>query len=828
MSASLKKSLLLSFLISFQLSGQIIGKVTDTFGEAIPSVNIFIKDTYTGTTTNNNGEYVLNVRETGEYTVVFQYLGFETQTKTIHPARFPFELNVTLSEEVTSLNEVIITKSEDPAYRIIRETIKNQNSNLNRFDAYTADFYSRGLWKLSDLPDKILGQEVGDLEGAIDTVTRSGIIYLSETISEIAYEKPNNFKERIIASKVSGNDNGFSFNNALSANLSFYENTMNFNAPIVSPIATNALNYYRYKLEGIFYEGSKLINKIEVIPRRPKDNVWEGYLYIVEDDWQLYGVDLNTTGDALQIPFVDELFIKQNFQYDSEIQAWVRTLQTIDFKFKFLVIKGDGKFIAQYSNYNFNPEFRKQTFTNELLSFEPNANKKDSLYWNQIRPVPLTTEEIEDYIKKDSIATVRNSKTYLDSTDAVENKFHVTDVLFGYTYRNSYEKWSLGYESPLMHISFNTVQGTKGKAGVFYQKSFDENRTNYIYSKVMADYGMAEGRLRFEGEIIRNYNFTNRMRWRLSGGSRVQQFNRNNPISNLLNSITSLYFERNYMKLYELNYASAEYGQEVINGLHLSASVAYENRKPLFNNSEQVIIRNKNAEYTSNNPWVPEIFGIPPFSDHDVIRSTLNARIVFNQKYFSNPEMKMNLGNSKLPIFNLGVENGIGIDSKTYDFTHFKIGANQTISIGNKGRFIYNLNAGTFVADDYISPTDYKHFNGNQTRIGTHSDYINVFNLLPYYEFSTKNTYFEGHFEHNFKGWILGKIPGINLLNWNLVAGGHLLATERKPYSEVSIGFDNVGFGQFRMLRIDYVHSFYANQNKGAFIFGLKFLQVFN
>ena len=60
------------------------------------------------------------------------------------------------------------------------------------------------------------------------------------------------------------------------------------------------------------------------------------------------------------------------------------------------------------------------------------------------------------------------------------------------------------------------------------------------------------------------------------------------------------------------------------------------------------------------------------------------------------------------------------------------------------------------------------------------------------------------------------------------MAGGHLLATERKPYSEVSIGFDNVGFGQFRMLRIDYVHSFYANQNKGAFIFGLKFLQVFN
>ena len=104
-------------------------------------------------------------------------------------------------------------------------------------------------------------------------------------------------------------------------------------------------------------------------------------------------------------------------------------------------------------------------------------------------------------------------------------------------------------------------------------------------------------RLRFEGEIIRNYNFTNRMRWRLSGGSRVQQFNRNNPISNLLNSVTSLYFERNYMKLYELNYASAEYSQEVTNGLHIDASVAYENRKPLFNNSEQVVMKQKCSLY---------------------------------------------------------------------------------------------------------------------------------------------------------------------------------------------------------------------------------------
>src|SRR5690606_42107523 len=61
-----------------------------------------------------------------------------------------------------------------------------------------------------------------DFDGMLDS-TRTGIIYLSETISEIAYQKPDKFTEKIIASKVSGNDNGFSFNSAQSANISFYE-----------------------------------------------------------------------------------------------------------------------------------------------------------------------------------------------------------------------------------------------------------------------------------------------------------------------------------------------------------------------------------------------------------------------------------------------------------------------------------------------------------------------------------------------------------------------------------------------------------------------------
>src|SRR5690554_249890 len=541
----LQKFLLLLILISANISAQVAGKVTDINGEPLPYVNIYLQDSYTGTTSNDDGNYSLNISENGEYRIIFQFLGYKSITKIIAPTSFPHILNVTLQEETTSLDEVVLNTQEDPAYRIIRETIAQRKENLEKLSEYTADFYSRGLWRVKDIPEKIFGQEVGDFDGALDS-TRTGIVYLSETISEIAYQKPDRFTEKIIASKVSGNDNGFSFNSAQSANLSFYENTIEINMALVSPIANNAMGYYKYKLDGVFYEGSKLINKIEVIPRRPKDRVWHGYLYIVEDDWQIYGIDLSTTGAAIQIPFVSDLTVKQNFKFDPQNDFWVKISQTIDFGFGLLGMKGDGRFTAVYSNYDFNPEFTKRTFTNEVLSFEDGANKKDSLFWKGIRPVLLTDEELKDYVRRDSIQVLRRSKPYLDSLDSASNKVGFLSPLMGYTYKNSYKKWSVGYDGPLTTINFNTVQGWKGNAGLFFRKWYDENQTNLISAAINADYGLAEDRLRFEGFILRNFNWKDKLRFWISGGSKVSQFNASEPISPLINMISTLTFERNY------------------------------------------------------------------------------------------------------------------------------------------------------------------------------------------------------------------------------------------------------------------------------------------
>lgn len=182
--------------------------------EPIAFASIYVEGTYIGTTTNNSGQYTLTFPENGTYNVVFKSLGYKTQVVEIVLNGAAVTKDITLTEELTTLDAVVITNGEDPAYRIIREAINNREANRKKFSSYTADFYSRGFWYMDDVPEKFLGEEIGDLEGSLDSLTRSGIVYLSETVSEIAYDAPDNFKERIVASKVSGDDNGFSVNSA--------------------------------------------------------------------------------------------------------------------------------------------------------------------------------------------------------------------------------------------------------------------------------------------------------------------------------------------------------------------------------------------------------------------------------------------------------------------------------------------------------------------------------------------------------------------------------------------------------------------------------------
>ena len=815
----MKKLFLLFVLLFIPMSilAQVKGKVTDTQKNPLSFVSVYLEKTLTGTTTNDNGGYVLKIQKKGKHTIIFQTLGYQTLKKEVNITSFPFELNIELEEENIQLEEVVISTKDNPANAIIRNVIANKDKITDKFSKYTANFYSRGLYKIKEAPEKWLGRSLGDFGGGLDS-TRSGIVYLSETISEITYQKsPTKFKEKITASKVSGKDNGPSFNRAEDANINFYENGVELGNDLISPLSSNAFSYYRFKLIGTFYaKNGKLINKIKLLPKRKNDPVFSGSIYIVEDDWAIYGSDVTVTGAQVNFPAIDLLSLKQGYNYSEENDSWVLISQTIEFQINFLMWKFDGKFSSAYSNYNFTPKINIGTFSNEVLAFAKEATKKDDVYWREIRPVPLTADEVKDYSIKDSIELVRKSKKYLDSINKKQNKLNLLSPITGYTFRNSFEKWSLYFNGLLGNSGFNTVQGLNTTLGFNYFKRLND-KGKWWNSGVKANYSFSDKRLRPTFFFTKKWNNISRPQIGVSGGVTTGQFNGREPISALDNTIRSLYLRDNYFKIYEKEFAKITYSEEIKNGIFFSTSLEYANRKPLFNTNNYSFARqSKNAPYTSNNPLDKTDYENAAFTAHKIATLNIGATFVFNQKYLSYPDRKFNMGNEKYPSLTVNYRKNFAASNANLNSDLFTANLKQDISVGNYGDFSYNVKGGLFLKKKDIAFMDNLQANGNQLTFVTVNQ-LNSFDLLPYYKYFTNDKYAEMHLEHNFRGAILSKIPLLNRLNFHIVAGGKgLFMADKNPYTESAIGLSNIGFGKWRFLRIDYVHSNYGGiKNEG-------------
>lgn len=822
----MKKIILLLLLLSNPIYSQVRGTVTDTNGNPISFVNIYLKDTYTSTTSNDLGRFEINLKIPGIYVVLFQYLGYKTEKVVVTIEKIPVNIDVQLKEEDFQLNEIVVSKKDNPAIAIMKNAIANRKENSAKTAKYKCDFYSRGVIKVKDLPKKFMGQEITEFDDVVDS-TRSGILYLSETVSKIIFQKPDKLNETIIASKVSGNSRGVSFNTASQANFDFYENYLDFDTKVISPIADNAFNYYKFQFEGSFFdENNQQINKIKVTPKRENEPAMEGYIYIVEDSWAIYATDLTIKGSQIQNPVINSLQIKQNFSYNSINKIWVKNTQTIDFNAGIFAFKFNGRFTHGYSNFEFPDKFDKKTFSREILKFEENATKKDDAFWATIRPVPLTDEESNDYVKKEKLRIKKTSQVYLDSIDKKHSKFKLSSPIMGYSYSNTFKKWSVQYDGPLMATSYNTVQGFNSNVGIYFNKR-DEEKNTFSSTGVRITYGFAEDKVRVVASHTQKFNNTNKATLSVFGGSSVSQFNQNKPIANIVNAVSSLFFKNNFMKLYEKNFVAANFSREIMNGLNLTFGAEYAERKPLYNTTDYAFIKSDDL-YSSNNPLLPNDFLNLPFQKNNLVKTNINATIKFGQRYYSRPDGKYSFNNEKYPTINLGYEKTMAATNKDYEYDLVTAKVSDEFSIGNKGKLQVNLMAGKFFNADNIAFTDFKHFNGNQTHISHGMSYLTEFNLLPYYSSSTNDSYFETHLEHNDKGYLMNKLPLLKKLQSQLVLGFHNLAIpDRTPYREFTVGLDNLGFGKIKFLRIDYIRSYQNGFQGDGVVFGIKLLEMF-
>jgi TonB-linked SusC/RagA family outer membrane protein len=86
-------------------TGSLSGSVTDAnTNDALPGVNVIVKNTTNGTNTDFNGNFSLNDVKSGDV-LVFSYIGYQTLEYTVSSS---FNVSISLEEDVEALEEVVL------------------------------------------------------------------------------------------------------------------------------------------------------------------------------------------------------------------------------------------------------------------------------------------------------------------------------------------------------------------------------------------------------------------------------------------------------------------------------------------------------------------------------------------------------------------------------------------------------------------------------------------------------------------------------------------------------------------------------------------------
>jgi hypothetical protein len=492
------------------------------------------------------------------------------------------------------------------------------------------------------------------------------------------------------------------------------------------------------------------------------------------------------------------------------------------FTFNLFGIDAVGNFLNVYNKYEVAPIFRKRFFNNVIVKFDTSVNKKNNAYWDSLRPVQLEPEELNNYKINDSIYQYNKdsvwSKRSRDSMLKKQGPIKPLPIIYSGFSRSNFDPkkpFEYSFESLLGNVQYNTVEGVALNVGGSLRKTFKDAGRQLFFSPHFR-YGFNNTHLNAWATLGLNqrqfsYNddggSNTRQTISVSGGKRISQFNKDNPISETLNGIYTLLFRENYMKIYENYFGELNYSRRFDIGLRIRANLLYEDRLPINNTTDFSFFGSKSKQFTPNYPFEKLD---TQFTRHQALTTQVNIEFRPGLRYIEFPNNKMAIG-SKYPTLGFNYQHGwkdlLGSD---VDFDKWSFSVWDDVNFKLKGKLNYRFSIGGFLNTSSVFIQDYQHFNGNQLVFA--SQYMNSFQLAPYYANSTiAHFYATGHLEHHFNGLLTNKIPLFRKLNWDLVAGSNAFyVNSNNNYVEIFGGLENI----FKLLRVDLVAS-YLNGHTG-------------
>lgn len=293
----------------------IVGEiVNETTGEAIPNVNIHFRGTKIGTTSDENGSYVLRVDMTGKAQLVFSAVGYFTQRFDIEPGTMA-GLQVSLREKVATLSEIVVAPNENPALALLRQvrahraendrTLHTENTSTVQREQtlYVSHIQKRhlrrALWR--SLQAGMMVQE--------DSTYILPLYKETQTFRLSGHEMIPANDQRTQALILTSTD--YSTLIGSEGNLNFYANSVSLMGhAFLSPLASGGNLYYRYYLAGE--------DTIHFRTRNPFYATFNGEMVIDTSTFALKEIHAYVPAEVA-VNYVNDIHVSQNLAPDGTI-----------------------------------------------------------------------------------------------------------------------------------------------------------------------------------------------------------------------------------------------------------------------------------------------------------------------------------------------------------------------------------------------------------------------------------------------------------------------------------------------------------------------------
>lgn len=422
--------LFLSFQLAisqYYISGKIIASKS---GEPLPFGNIVYNSRGLGTVSNIDGKFSIALTSDVQF-LKFSYLGYHSYYTDINSVNTSHDLIIKLDPKSYDINEVSVTPGNNPAHRIIYKAIENRDlNNPEKMRSFSYRAYNKMYFTIQ-FDTAIVKQEAEQIDSiasrtkiAFDSGDSSLTetmnffenqhLFLMEFVSEREFLYPDNNKELVTASRVSGlKDPSFVFLATQVQSFSFYNDLiMISDKKYINPISKGSPGRYLFILEDtLFTEQNDTLFIISFRPLRGRNfDGLKGILHINSNGYAIQDV----IAEAAEQEGIIRIRIRQKYDWIDN-QQWFPVELNTDIILKTDEMKANGMPASllgigksYISNIVLNPEIKKGEFSSVEMKVEDDAHLKSDDYWNQYRVIPLSSKDTNTYRIIDSIGKEAN------------------------------------------------------------------------------------------------------------------------------------------------------------------------------------------------------------------------------------------------------------------------------------------------------------------------------------------------------------------------------------------------------------------------------------